>query len=67
MTVCFNYDNKVIATTGCLCQAPKEGETVKIFGEEYSVLNVYHEVEIRMKKSGNKTVTEKVFVDLIKE
>lgn len=64
MTVSFEYNDKIIANAE-LSKIPLEDESVTIWGKEYSVYMVRHEVEIKQKPSGKKSVTEKIICELI--
>lgn len=64
MTVSFEYNDKIIANAD-LSKIPLEDESVTIWGKEYSVCMVRHEVEIKQKSSGKKSVTEKIICELI--
>ena len=60
MIVSFEYNNKIIANAD-LALIPREDESVKIWGKEYTVRFVYHDVEIKQKASGKKAVIEHIF------
>lgn len=64
MTVSFEYCDKIIANAE-LSKVPLEDESVTIWGKEYSVSIVRHEVEIKQKPSGKKAVIEKIICELI--
>lgn len=64
MTVSFEYNYKMIANAE-LSKIPLEDESVTIWGKEYSVYMVRHEVEIKQKPSGKKAVIEKIICELI--
>ena len=63
MTVSFEYNNKIIANAD-LALIPREDESVKIWGKEYDVGLVYHDVEIKQKVSGKKAVIERIVCEL---
>ena len=63
MTVSFEYNDKIIANAD-LSKVPLEDESVTIWGKEYSVYIVRHEVEIKQKSSGKKAVIEKIICEL---
>lgn len=63
MTVSFEYNDKIIANAE-LSKIPLEDESVTIWGKEYSVCMVRHEVEIKQKPSGKKSVTEKIICEI---
>lgn len=63
MTVSFEYKNKIIANAE-LALIPHEDESVTIWGKEYTVGLVYHNVEIKQKASGKKAVIEKIICEL---
>ena len=63
MTVSFEYNDKIIANAD-LSKVPLEDESVIIWGKEYSVYIVRHEVEIKQKPSGKKVVIEKIICEL---
>ena len=64
MIVSFEYCDKIIANAE-LSKVPLEDESVTIWGKEYSVSIVRHEVEIKQKPSGKKAVIEKIICELI--
>ena len=59
MTVSFEHCNKIIANAE-LSIVPSYEEEVIIFGVVYEVLDSRHEVEIKQKPSGKKSVVEKI-------
>ena len=66
MLVKYEYDNKIIADAE-LSYPPREDESVLIWGEEYTINYVTHDVEIKMKPNGKKCVIEKIICTLCKE
>lgn len=64
MLVSFEYCDKIIANAE-LSKVPLEDESVTIWGKEYSVSMIRHEVEIKQKPSGKKAVIEKIICELI--
>ena len=63
MLVSFEYNDNIIANAD-LSKVPLEDELVTIWGKEYSVYIVRHEVEIKQKPSGKKAVIEKIICEL---
>lgn len=63
MLVSFEYCNKIIANAE-LSVVPSYEEEVTIFGVVYEVLDFRHEVEIKHKPSGKKSVVEKIICTL---
>lgn len=66
MLVKYEYDDKIIADAE-LSYPPREWETVSIWGEEYIINHVSHEVEIKKRTNGKKSVVEKIICSLYKE
>ena len=63
MIVSFEYEKKIIANAD-LNVVPTFLDTVKIWGKEYEVEGSFHEIEIKMKPSGKKSVVEKIICRL---
>jgi len=63
MTVSFEYCDKIIANAE-LSVVPHYDDVVTIWGKNYDVFDIRHEVEIRQKPSGKKSVIEKIIVTL---
>ena len=66
MLVKYEYENEIIAEAE-LSYPPREWETVSIWGEEYTISYITHEVEIKKKSNGKKCVIEKIICTLYKE
>ena len=66
MLIKYEYDNKIIADAE-LSYPPREDESVLIWGEEYTISCITHDVEIKMKPNGKKCVVEKIICILSKE
>ena len=66
MLVKYEYNNKIIADAE-LSYPPREDETVLIWGEEYTINYVTHDVEIKIKPNGKKCVIEKIICTLYKD
>jgi len=59
MLVSFEYKGKIIANAE-LSLPVHYDETITIFGKMYTSIDYRHEVEIKMKPSGKKSVVEKI-------
>ena len=66
MLVKYEYNDKIIADAE-LSYPSREWETVSIWGEEYIINHVSHEVEIKKKTNGKKSVVEKIICTLYKD
>lgn len=66
MTIGFEYDNKIIANAE-LSLVPSIDQHIKIWNENYIVINVYQNVEIKMKNNNKKVVVEKIICTLNKD
>ena len=66
MLVKYEYNDKIIADAE-LSYPPREWETVSIWGEEYIINHITHDVEIKMKPNNKKCVIEKIICTLYKE
>ena len=64
MTVSFEYNDKIIANAE-LSVVPAYAEVISIWDKDYEVFDIRHEVEIKQKQSGKKSVTEKIICELI--
>lgn len=64
MTVSFEYNDKIIANAE-LSIVPAYAEVIRIWNKDYEVFDVRHEVEIKQKPSGKKSVVEKIIVEII--
>lgn len=66
MLIKYEYDNKIIADAE-LSYPPREDESVLIWGEEYIISYITHDVEIKIKQNGKKCVIEKIICTLCKD
>lgn len=64
MTISFEYNDKIIANAD-LSIVPSVTERVMIWGKDYYVIHKRHEVEIKQKTSGKKSVTEKIICQVM--
>lgn len=64
MTVGFECNDKIIANAD-LSIVPSVTERVVIWGKNYYVIHIKHEVEIKQKASGKKSVTEKIICQVM--
>ena len=64
MLVSFEYCDKIIANAE-LSIVPAYAEVIRIWGKDYEVFDIRHEVEIKQKPSGKKSVAEKIIVEII--